>query len=151
MSDRPRIVCDFTNAPDTPEERLDAYARLFTMGLIASERTAARMLWRLRYSPEAEALGRELAALENACCAFLTTTVTVVGDELHWNATTIDDPMAAAVLDLLHDLPETIGDGVDALHERFNQDIGVPLVYEGAVVAPETLAAARESPYARTG
>ena len=99
------IVCDMTGAPDTSEERLEAYARLFSLGLERSERTETGMRWRLRHSIEAEDLARELAARENACCGFMTTTVTVVGDELPRDATTIDDPMAQAVLDLMRELP----------------------------------------------
>ncbi len=103
------IVCDLTDAPDTPAARLEAYARLFSLGLQSSERTATGMRWRFRHSHEAEDLARELAALENACCGFMTTTVTVVGDELRWDATTVDDPMAQAVLDLMRELPAHVG------------------------------------------
>ena len=102
------IVCDMTDAPDTPEARLEAYAHLFSLGLERSERTETGMGWRFRHSPEAEDLARELAARENACCGFMTTTVTVVGDELRWDATTVDDPMAHAVLDFMRELPATV-------------------------------------------
>ena len=97
-----------TDAPDTPEARLEAYAHLFSLGLERSERTETGMGWRFRHSPEAEDLARELAARENACCGFMTTTVTVVGDELRWDATTVDDPMAHAVLDFMRELPATV-------------------------------------------
>ena len=103
------IVCDMTDAPDTPQQRLEAYARLFALGLEHTERTETGMRWRFRYSPEAAGLAHELAALENACCGFMTTTVTVMEDELWWDATTIDDPMAQAVLDLMRELPERVG------------------------------------------
>ena len=105
MSEPIPIVCDMSDAPDTPEARLEAYAQLFSLGLARSERTETGMRWRFRYSVEAEDLARELAARENACCGFMTTTVTVVGDELRWDATTIDDPMAKVVLDLMRELP----------------------------------------------
>ncbi|MEO6469210.1 MAG: hypothetical protein ABIP21_08920 [Acidimicrobiia bacterium] len=103
------IVCDMTDAPDTPQQRLEAYARLFALGLQHTERTESGMRWRFCHSTEAEELARELAALENACCGFMTTTVTVMEDELWWDATTIDDPMAQAVLDLMRELPEHVG------------------------------------------
>ena len=109
MTEPVPIVCDMTNAPDTPQERLEAYARLFGLGLESSERTDTGMRWRFRQSVEAEALARELAARENACCGFMTTTVAVIGDELHWEATTVDDPMAQAVLDLMRELPAHVG------------------------------------------
>ena len=109
MTDSTPIVCDMTDAPDTPEERLEAYARLFALGLKCSERTETGMRWRFRHSAEAEDLARELATRENLCCTFMTTTVTVVGDELRWDATTVDDPMAHAVLDLMRELPDRVG------------------------------------------
>ncbi len=109
MSEPIPIVCDMTDAPDTPEGRLEAYAQLFGLGLERSERTETGMRWRFRHSPEAEDLARELAARENACCGFMTTTVTVVGDELRWDATTVDDPTAHGVLDLMRELPATVG------------------------------------------
>ena len=108
MSEPIPIVCDMSEAPDTPEQRLKAYARLFSLGLERSERTETGMRWRFRRSPEAEDLARELAARENACCGFMTTTVTVVGDELRWDATTVDDPVAHAVLDFMCELPATV-------------------------------------------
>ena len=67
------------------------------------------MRWRFRHSAKAEDLARELAARENVCCAFMTTTVTVVGDELRGDATTVDDPTAQAVLELMRELPERVG------------------------------------------
>ena len=103
------IVCDMSDAPDSPEARLEAYANLFSLGLETSERSETGMRWRFRHSPEAEDLARELAARENACCGFMTTTVTVVGTELRWDATTVEDPMAQAVLDFMRELPATVG------------------------------------------
>ena len=77
----------------------------------------------------------------------MTTTVTVIGDELHWEATTVDDPTARAVVDLMRELPERVGAGVDALHEHFVGGIGVPLLHDGrAVSRDDALAAGPESP-----
>ena len=131
------IVCDMTDAPDTAEERLALYGELFAFGLLGRDRTRDGIRWRLRHSPQAEALACELAARENACCAFMTTTVTVHGQEIRWETTTIDDLTARGVLDLLYDLPDVVGDGADALYERFSGETGVPIVRDGSVVRPE--------------
>ena len=44
----PAVVCDMTDAPDSGEQRLLEYARLFAAAFIARERTVAGMRWRLR-------------------------------------------------------------------------------------------------------
>ena len=98
----PAVVCDMTDAPDTGEQRLQEYARLFATAFISRERTSTGMRWRLRADDGIEAWARDLAARENACCAFMTTTVSTVGGEVLWDSTTIDDPAARAVLDLLY-------------------------------------------------
>jgi len=90
----PTIVCDMTDAPDTGQERLAEYARLFDSALISRERTPGAMRWWLRNDEGIEAWAKDLAARENACCAFMTTTVTVAGDRVLWESTTLDDPAA---------------------------------------------------------
>src|SRR2546421_11443565 len=67
------IVCDMTGAPDTGQERLAEYARLFDSALISRERTPEAMRWWLRNDEGTEAWAQDLAARENACCAFMTT------------------------------------------------------------------------------
>ena len=101
----PAVVCDLTDAPDTAEERLREYGRLLAAALVTRERTADGVRWRLRAGDGVEEWARDLAARENACCAFMTHTVTVEGDHVVWDSMTIDDPAAHAVLDLFHDLP----------------------------------------------
>jgi len=105
-TDLPPVACDMSGAPDTGPERMAEYARLFAAAFVSRERTATGVRWRLRADPGIEEWARDLAARENACCAFMTTTVTVVGGEVHWDATTGDDPAARAVLDLVYELPE---------------------------------------------
>jgi DNA-binding transcriptional regulator YbjK len=102
----PAVACDMTGAPDTPQQRLAEYARLFEAAFVSRERTAAGVRWRLRADPGVEAWARDLAARENACCAFMTNSVTVAGAQVLWDATTIDDPAARAVLAQFYDLPE---------------------------------------------
>ncbi|HEY5855688.1 MAG TPA: hypothetical protein VIW24_16980 [Aldersonia sp.] len=135
----PAVVCDMTDAPDSGEQRLHDYARLFGAAFISRERTDSGMRWRLRADPGIEAQARDLSARENACCAFLTTTVTVSGGQVLWDATTIDDPAARAALDMLYDLPVTQWDDVNEVHDRFVRTTGVPIVgTEGVTTRPAT-------------
>jgi hypothetical protein len=101
----PPIVCDMTGAPDTPAQRVDEYARLFARAYLARERTDAGVRWRFDAACGIEAWARDLAARENACCAFMRHTVRVVDAEVWWDMTTIDDTTARAVLDLFYELP----------------------------------------------
>ena len=102
----PAVACDMTGAPDTAEQRLAEYARLFEAAFVSRERNDAGVRWRLRADPGVEAWARDLAARENACSACMTNPVTVAGALVLWDATTIDDPAARAVLDQFYDLPE---------------------------------------------
>jgi hypothetical protein len=136
----PAVMCDMTDAPDTGEQRLQEYARLFAAAFVDRERTeGGGMRWRLRAYPGIEVWARDLAAREAACCAFLTITVTVADGQVLWETTTIDDPAARAVVDMLYDLPETRFTDVDEAHDRFVRTTGVPIVItEGGVTRPAT-------------
>lgn len=101
----PLIACDMTDAPDTGAERLAEYARLFETAYLGRDRDETGARWLLRADPGVEDWARDLAGRENACCAFMTNTVTREGDLVIWHATTIEDEAARAVLDLFHDLP----------------------------------------------
>jgi hypothetical protein len=141
----PAVACDMTNAPDSAEQRLDEYARLFDAAFISRERTSVNVRWRLRDTPGIEVWARDLAARENACCAFMTHTISRVDGQVLWDTTTIDDPAARAVLDLFYDLPEHRWADVDAVHERFVEDSGIPVVIvEGSVTRPATLEEIRQ-------
>lgn len=113
------VACDMTQAPDSVAERLQEYRRLLATAFLARERTHAGVRWRLRGGADIEAWARDLAARENACCAFMTTTITVTDGEVWWDATTGDDPAARAVLELFHDLPAARGADPGDLHDRF--------------------------------
>lgn len=101
----PPIVCDMTDAPDTWPERLAEYARLFEAAYIGRDHDQAGAHWLLRADTGIEEWARDLADRENACCAFMTNTVTREGDLVIWHMTTTDDQVAKAVLDVFHDLP----------------------------------------------
>ena len=134
------IVCDMTDAPDSGEQRLQEYAHLFAAAFVGRERTeGGGMHWRLRAYPGIDVWARDLAAREMACCAFLTITVTVTDGQVLWESTTIDDPAARAVLDLMYDLPDAELTDVDEVHDRFVRITGVPiLVTEGSTTRPAT-------------
>jgi hypothetical protein len=135
----PTVVCDMTDAPDSGEQRLQEYARLFAAAYIARERTATGMRWRLRADDGIEAWAKDLAAREKACCAFMTSTISVRGGQVLWDVTTIDDPAARAVLDMYYDLPDAQSTDVDEVHARFVRTTGVPIVItDGSVTRPAT-------------
>jgi hypothetical protein len=112
------ILCDMTNAPDTAEQRLADYRRLFADALIARERTVSGTRWRFRATEGTESLVRDLAAREQACCAFFSFSITVVGGEVLWDASVVDDDMARAILEEFHRLPDTLGEGAATLYDR---------------------------------
>ncbi len=115
------IVCDMTTAPDTGPERLKEYQRLFTQALIGRERTAEGIRFRLRADDGIEAWIGDLAAREKACCPFFDYSITTDGDEVHWDATVIDDDTARAILDEFYNLPDTVSDGVEGLENRLTE------------------------------
>ena len=148
----PPVVCDLTGAPDSGEERLLEYARLLDTAYLSRERTEKAMRWWLRAGEGIEAWTRDLAARENACCAFMTTTVTLVGDQVLWEATTIDDPAARAVLDLMYELPEQRWSGADEVFDRFVATTGVPIVTtDGSATRPATPDEIRSGPTTGSG
>jgi hypothetical protein len=126
MTDPPPIACDMTNASDNAEQRLHEYARLFGKAFVGRQRTRSGVRWRLSADPGIEAWAGDLAARENTCCKFMVNAITVVGDEVHWDISTIDDPGARAVLDLFFELPDRAGDGVEELHRQLAA--GLPFV-----------------------
>jgi hypothetical protein len=120
------IVCDMTKAPDTAVERVADYERLFSSALIGRERTDRSIRFRFRSDEGVEGLVRDLAEREKACCAFITSTVTSHGDEIRWDASVVDDAIARQILTEFYLLPETVGDGPQALHARMaDKGLGV--------------------------
>jgi hypothetical protein len=115
------IVCDMTDASDTPEERVAEYARLFAQNLVGRERTTDGIRFRLRVDDGVEAWIRDLSAREKACCPFFDYTIATVGDEVLWDATVIDDDIARAILDDFYNLPDTIGDGFEGMKDRLTE------------------------------
>lgn len=104
------IVCDMTNAPDTEDERLDEYRRLFATALMGREKNGDRFRWRFRDDEGIEPWVRDLAAREQACCAFFSFTVTRSGGEVRLDGTVVDDDAARAVMEEFYNLPETLAE-----------------------------------------
>jgi hypothetical protein len=96
-----------TGAPDTAEERLAEYRRLFGQALIGRERTPEGIRFRLRAEPGVEEWVRDLAAREKACCGFFAFDIRTEGDQLLWDAAVTDDDTARAILAELYLLPDT--------------------------------------------
>jgi len=111
-SDAP-IACDMTGAPDTPEQRLAEYRRLFTTRLLGRQRTEAGVRFRFADQPGLAEWVQDLSDREHACCPFMFFEVAGHGGELWWDVTTVDDDTARLALDGLYDLPESTVDSID--------------------------------------
>jgi hypothetical protein len=114
------VVCDMTTAPDTGDQRMAEYGRLFEQHLAGRERTTDGIRFRFRGDDDVQAWIQDLAAREHACCPFFSSRITRVGAEIHWDSRVIDDDVARAVLDEFYRLPETFTEGLDGLEHRLN-------------------------------
>src|SRR5262245_50919248 len=112
------IACDMTGAPDTPEERLAEYDRLFTQALVGRERTDDAVRLRLRADEGMEAWVRDLAAREKACCPFYDFSVDVTASEVWWDISLVDgvaagdENMARTLLDTYYYAPDYAAEGI---------------------------------------
>jgi hypothetical protein len=115
------LVCDMTTAPDSPQDRLAEWARIFDHALAGRERTAAAVIWRFTARAGVEEWARDLAEREAACCPFLTYAVTAREGQVLFRIDGDTDPMVQAALDEIHDLPDQVADGLPGLLERLHQ------------------------------
>lgn len=132
------IVCDMTDAPDTTEERLAEYRRLFGTDLTGRERTESGI--RFRFAARAGLVDeiRDLAAREKACCAFFDFDIREHDDEITWDASVVDDPIARQILDEYYALPDTLAGSVAELFDRL-ADNGLEIVIDDdGVMRPAT-------------
>ena len=107
---RPPVACDMSNAQDSPEERREEYRRLFSGFLTGRERSRGRLTFRFLAAPGVREWLTDLAAREEACCAFLTIAVTATLEhEVRWDITVFDDELARRALDDFGTLPERLG------------------------------------------
>jgi hypothetical protein len=114
MTTNPPIVCDMTNAPDTPAERIAEYGRLFRVALVGRERTGDGIRFLFRAEDGVEEWIRDLARREQACCAFFAFAVSAHGGEVWWDATVVDDEVARQILEEFFRLPDTAASGAPA-------------------------------------
>lgn len=94
------VVCDFTDAPDTPEERLNEYAQLFGANLVTRERTTASVI--LTFDARMASWVADLAAREAACCPFMSYLVTQDDNKVRWE--TSGPAEVQPILDEYYDL-----------------------------------------------
>lgn len=110
------LVCDMTDAPDTPQERMSEYGRLFDHALIGRERNGAGLIFRFEPRPGVYEWIRDLSQREAACCPFFDYTIsTTDNDEITWLIATDGDPVAESILDEMYRLPDIITDGFPGL------------------------------------
>ena len=119
------IACDMTDAPDTAEERMAEYGRLFAQALAGREWTDEGVRLRLRADDGIEAWVRDLAVREKACCPFFDFAVSTVSGEVWWDISVVanvaDDELARTLLDEYFSAPETVGAGVTGPQARFDE------------------------------
>src|SRR4029078_7973879 len=96
------------------------YGRLFAAARVGRERTATGIRFRFRADPGVEGWVRDLAAREQACCAFFTFAISRDGREVRWDASVRDDETARGVLEEMLALPESVGTGAAAVLDRFD-------------------------------
>jgi hypothetical protein len=119
--DVPAIACDLTDAPDTAEERMAEYARLFARALAGRERTDEGVRLRFRADEGVEAWVRDLAVREKACCPFYNFTVSATGGEVWWDVSLVDgvadgdDQTTRTLLDTYYHAPDYAADGVPGM------------------------------------
>ncbi|RSM70800.1 hypothetical protein DMH04_44125 [Kibdelosporangium aridum] len=121
-----------TTAPDTEDERLAEYRRLFSEVLVGRERTETGIRFRFHANPGVEAWVCDLAAREKACCAFFAFEISVVGQEVVWDMAVVDNDMARAILDQFYELPVTLANNFDDVRDRF-ADLGLEVISQGSV------------------
>ena len=126
------IACDMSTAPDTPDQRLARYRRLFDDALVRRERPAHAVVFVLRSTPGTRETVEELARREALCCPFMDYRVETTGDEVIYMITNpIEDDDVDTMLDAIFTLPEHAGSGMDGLLGRI-ADGGVEIVETGA-------------------
>ena len=116
------IACDMSAAGDTPEHRLDEYARLFADALIDRERHDGAVALVFRADPRIRATVEDLTHREAACCPFFDYRVETIGEKLVWTITnpvnSEDRASAEAMLEIFYELPDHASATSDGLLDR---------------------------------
>ena len=113
------VVCDLTDAPDTAEERIAEYRRLFTEHLVAVSIVDGVVRFHLRAGDGVEAWVRDLMAREQRCCGFFEFSLHAQDGEIVWHARVDDDAATRAMLDEWARLPQTVAGGTAEVRDRW--------------------------------
>lgn len=115
------IACDMTGAPDTPQDRLAEYGRLFGTALVGRQRSGNATEFSFSSQDGVVEWIADLVRREAACCPFFSYRVTVEGDRIIWHTSSEAGSEAQAMLDEFHALPEHCAEGLDGYFERLAQ------------------------------
>lgn len=115
------VVCDLTDAPDTAEERIAEYHRLFALHLVECTTVDGMVRFRFGSHEGVEEWVRGLMARERQCCGFFEFAVHLDDDDVIWDATVGDDDAARAMLAEWARLPEAVAAGTDDLRDRWTE------------------------------
>lgn len=125
------VACDMTTAPDTPDERLAEYGRLFAHALVARDRTDDALEYTFAAKPGVWEWIADLVAREAACCPFFSYEVEHRDDQIVWTTRSHAGP---AALDAVHAMLDEFYAGPD----RFNDGLVTRLEGRGVnIVSPE--------------
>ena len=113
------VVCDLTDASDTPAERVAEYRELFAAHLVGRSFVDGVVRFRFRADDGVEEWVRDLVAREQRCCGFFELNVSLDHAEVVVDASVGEDDAARAMLDEWARLPETVAGGVEAVRERW--------------------------------
>jgi hypothetical protein len=100
------IACDMSTAPDTPDERLALYGRLFDDALVRRERADHAVVFVLRATPGTCETAEELARREALCCPFMDYRVETSGDEVIFTISGAGREDVDTMLDAFYTLPD---------------------------------------------
>jgi hypothetical protein len=112
------IACDMTAAPDTPDERVAEYGRLFVHALVARDRTDNAVVFTFAAKPGVREWIADLVAREAACCPFFSYFVEQRDDQIVWSTSTDAGPAAQTILDEFYAGPDHFTGGFDGLLAR---------------------------------
>jgi len=120
------IVCDLTDAHDTPEERLAEYGRLFAHALVARDRLETAVVFTFSAKPGVADWVVDLVRREAACCPFFAYTVEDSDAQVVWTTSTEVGPAGQAILDEFFAGPDRFDDGFAGLIARLaERDVNV--------------------------
>ena len=131
------LVCDMSNARDTPQERMSEYGRLFDHALIGRERTSAGLAFRFEPQPGVAEWICDLSQREAACCPFFDYTISTTDDgEITWRIATDGDSVAESILDEMYQLPDiTAGGFPGLLHQLGAAGLTIETSHDGQVTS----------------